>query len=63
MYWVRGDGSSSYLSKGKFSTSRGGVSTVLNQTIGWTSRGGCGREDKEGGREGGEKEKIVEGRG
>ena len=34
MYCVRGEGSSSYLSNGKFSTSSGGVSTVLNHTTG-----------------------------
>jgi len=43
MYWVRGDGSSSYLSKGNFSTSIGDTSEVLNQTMGWTSRGGWKR--------------------
>ena len=40
MYWVRGEGSSSYLSNGKFSTSNGGRSVVSNSSTGWASRGG-----------------------
>ena len=37
---MRGEGSSSYLSKGKFSTNRGVTSVVSNSTTGQASRGG-----------------------
>ena len=47
MCCVRGDGSSSYLSKGKFSTSIGSLSVGSNQTMGWASLGGCGRDSIE----------------
>ena len=49
MYWVRGEGSSSYLSNGKFSTSRGGTSVVLNSSTGLASRGGYRVEKRMGG--------------
>ena len=48
MYWVRGEGSSSYLSKGKFSTSRGGTSVVSNITTGLASRGGWRKWEGQG---------------
>ena len=37
---MSGDGSNSYLSKGKFSTSIGSLSVVSNHTTGWASLGG-----------------------
>ena len=37
---MRGEGSNSYLSKGNFSTSIGGLSVGSNHTTGCTSRGG-----------------------
>ena len=40
MYWVNGDGSNSYLSNGKFSTSIGSVSEASKRTTGCTSRAG-----------------------
>lgn len=40
MYWVRGEGSSSYLSKGSLSMTMGSQSTQENLTTGWAVRGG-----------------------
>lgn len=43
--WVRGDGSSSYLSKGSLSITIGSQSTQENRTMGWAERGGWERGD------------------
>lgn len=40
MYWVRGDGSSSYLSNGSLSITIGSQSTQEKRTTGWATRGG-----------------------
>lgn len=39
-YWVRGEGSSSYLSKGSLSITMGSQSTQEKRTTGWAERGG-----------------------
>lgn len=41
MYWVSGEGSSSYLSKGSLSITMGSQSTQEKRTTGWAVRGGC----------------------
>lgn len=43
-YWVSGDGSSSYLSKGSLSITMGSQSTQEKRTAGCADRGGCERE-------------------
>ena len=48
MYWVNGDGSNSYLSNGKFSTSIGSVSEASKRTTGCTSRAGWKDRETEG---------------
>ena len=40
MYWVRGDGSSSYLSNGKLSRTKGSELLHENITLGWASLDG-----------------------
>lgn len=44
MYWVRGDGSSSYLSNGSLSITIGSQSTQEKRTTGWAVRGGWKKE-------------------
>lgn len=41
MYCVRGEGSSSYLSKGTLSITMGSASRQEKRTWGWAERGGC----------------------
>lgn len=47
MYCVRGDGSSSYLSKGTLSITMGSASTQEKRTWGWAERGGWEGTQKE----------------
>lgn len=47
MYWVNGDGSSSYLSKGSLSITIGSQSTQEKRTTGCAERGGCRGMKKE----------------
>lgn len=47
IYWVSGEGSSSYLSNGKFSTSWGSESTQEKKTVGCASLGVCKNIGKE----------------
>lgn len=44
IYWVSGEGSSSYLSKGSLSITMGSQSTQEKRTTGWAERGGWQQE-------------------